>query len=637
MSSDQRTYGSNSKRVGIIILFAFVLFVIVIIFSLRLPEPIPTPVSVCNGRVVDLADSEEGQQVRNVPEVKISPLAFFAETQVIMVGGERSISGTLEVISDVVQLEQIGGCDLGDATQVQDLPEARAANVSSLTLGTGSLKVNLYQIKANSPLTDVVSVVKELNRVGNLRGVFADPNYLVASTAVEGVPNPCASGPHGTGGSPFGSGADPIAVPAQSLFEAQQAFRNQWALEHLGVGRVIQDSIEITSQSFKGNSVRVAVFDTSPFDHEPRIEESGSDTIREPIGWIEPNLTLFLEREVVLPEIVRPPSPDESSDDSTAKHLNQHGLFVSGLIHALAPNSEIHLYRVLDDDGCGDLYTLVVALNNYIQKVKSDGGSYRGEVANLSLGLNRPLIMTSTQPTTDTVELSYTSGNLPTDWIVHYCQYEKDLKDLPLLDCFKLIKLMLADPIESLAVTMQRAFDAGIVVVAAAGNASWHENMPPLSADLPAQYPTVLAVAASNVNRQRACFSNWGDVYAPGGEGGLVKRDEGDENCWAVHGECKGGNCVNALIGLVDKNLEVPVEPDSTETEKPFPQGYAYWSGTSFSTPLVSGLAARVLDKGAEGMIRMPVEQVMQAIRCGAATNEGVINATATTMQCRPK
>jgi subtilisin family serine protease len=153
-----------------------------------------------------------------------------------------------------------------------------------------------------------------------------------------------------------------------------------------------------------------------------------------------------------------------------------------------------------------------------------------------------------------------------------------------------------------------------------------------LSPHLPAAYPSVIGVAASNTSRERSCFSNWADVSAPGGEGGLgevpdLSTDELFDtipsSCAPVSNECKG-NCPNALISM------------STSS----PTGYAYWTGTSFSTPLVSGLAALIFDAGVSenlcGTDWVSPNAVFEAIRCGAPTPDGVINVPATLFRCLP-
>lgn len=98
---------------------------------------------------------------------------------------------------------------------------------------------------------------------------------------------------------------------------------------------------------------------------------------------------------------------------------------------------------------------------------------------------------------------------------------------------------------------VQAANRAGIVVVAAAGNDSCE------CAQYPAAYESVISVGATDANKQRASFSNWGqtvDVVAPG-------------------------------VNLYTTSWSV-----SNQTAR-----YGYASGTSLSTPVISGMVALLL------------------------------------------
>ena len=206
-----------------------------------------------------------------------------------------------------------------------------------------------------------------------------------------------------------------------------------------------------------------------------------------------------------------------------------------------------------------------------------------------------------------------------------------------------MLDVLARDQIASLRTAVAFAAEEQIVIVAAAGNDSYLATQEGfvLSPHYPAQYPSVIGVSASNALRQRSCFSNWGDVAAPGGDGGpfsiLAEQEPGlldeypelqDLDCAPLSSTC-AGDCSQALISLV-------------YDQGPAGQGYgyAYWQGTSFSAPLASGAAALLLDAGLSqscgGQAWLSPDQVFAALRCGAPTPDGVINIPASLYRCLP-
>jgi subtilisin family serine protease len=142
---------------------------------------------------------------------------------------------------------------------------------------------------------------------------------------------------------------------------------------------------------------------------------------------------------------------------------------------------------------------------------------------------------------------------------------------------------------------LRDAYEQGAVIVAAAGNDSAGVIDPPKEPQIPASYNFVIGVGASNHEGGHACFSNSGDVYAPGGDN-ATGCDPAITDC-TIENEFK--NCV---IGYTHH-----ISPESH---------FASWKGTSFAAPLVSGQAALLLGKGYEQ------DEVRRRIESTAVTDE---------------
>ena len=477
---------------------------------------------------------------------------YYVEDQVVITGPAEAVDGVIDGVREApamagIVLTRVKRLEL---TFLDALPEACPA-LPDVSAPDGLVVIDQYEFASTTSEVSVQQVIDEILGQATERGVriSPEPNYVTGRPPepVEGDPWSIAGSPWSIAGSPWSIAGSPSGNEVMGL--ANQAFREQWAFGENGI------DMEAGSVHgpFLGRGVRIGVFDTSPF---PVTVSSAVFSMTEPL---ELNL-------------VHPMPGGRLTTDPDAPDVSDHGLFVSGLVHAVAPQSEIYLVRVLDDTAQGDLQTLNGALVNFITHTLAISDTLDGGVINLSLGVHSP-----------------TGEALPRE-------------------------------ITSLDTILSAARCFGMVVVAASGNDSAESS--PLPPQIPAGWESTIGVAASNIAKQMACFSNAEKVLAPGGDGeqpGCIPAlDEcvGTEETEVAQAE---GSCPLALISL-------SLASDT---------GYGYWNGTSFSAPLVSGLAALLYDQEGETLADVlargqGVEKV-EGIRDAIGENmvEGVINVEA--------
>jgi subtilisin family serine protease len=139
-----------------------------------------------------------------------------------------------------------------------------------------------------------------------------------------------------------------------------------------------------------------------------------------------------------------------------------------------------------------------------------------------------------------------------------------------------------------LSSTMQWLYDRGVLVVAAAGNDALREHHGGIRPQprFPAYYEPVLSVAAADADGEPSLYSNRGDVdpFFNGITtfGGAVKKPKSRTS---VPRPRTGGKArERSIVGLYCS----PTLPGGKANKT----GYVHWAGTSFSTPIVSALAA---------------------------------------------
>jgi len=390
---------------------------------------------------------------------------------------------------------------------------------------------------------------------------------------VSATPNWISGGAHGIGSACPAS--EPIPVP-----EDQAHARWHFTLPELS------DSL----QALKGDGVTVFVLDTMPKE----------DDIRRAAQHIG-NKNMLLQSVVAamssMPPSIVIPTPKsiparldtiQTGKDIYGRHFGfkmpDHGLFVTGILHDLVPNAKIECIRVLNDSGVGDLGMITDALQEIQQRLAKQ--EVKRVVVNLSMIIVAP------------------DANLPDLWFADDTTHAEGLaamiQDIDLLHAgFRMV-------IQSL-VTQQNA-----VVVASAGNESDASNFHSMNGGVsrrfgprnPAAFPEVISVGAVDNEGLATPYSDYPSV--PPNHNGVATYGGAlpqpvppqPDPLVKTHAIVK-----DAVVGLHSSShyptLSASDTPPDEYTDNSY--GWAYWSGTSFATPIVSSLAALLLQAQQKG------------------------------------
>jgi len=493
-----------------------------------------------------------------------TPEEFFIQNQVILAGSAVRINELpLRVAASGrnVELTELDRLDYGNT--IPNLSD-RCASVP------GDLVIVKYKISGErASVFRAIRVIDEV--LGEDAGlVVKEPNWVTGQPyEIEGAPYEIEGAPYEIEGAGDGFSA---------LNDNPQLFMEQWAFKTIGLLGAGQERYQ------KGSGVAVGIFDSAPYLlNKDQVNTQVSKSV--PLSGGPTPMALQISRVYSRIEIGE--QPDDDQVDTTNPHALQasgrsnHGLFVAGLIHAVAPGSQLYLYRVLDSHNRGDLFLLLKGIYQFTRDVIANPGVEKvGAVMNMSLVVRAAPAEANFGLTADLLSLNYV---------------------LEVANCL----------------------DA--VAVSAAGNSSGKSRIP-RPASVPAGMAGVIAVAANNTGLDRSCFSNCGNVAAPGGDGRDLNQPA-DGNCKPRVDQCSDGDCPAALIGPA---LKPPFDNENNVE-------YVFWSGSSFSAPLTSGLAALVVNVGGG---RFSPERVRKLIECGAiqrddyALGAGIIHVPSTMAAC---
>lgn len=375
----------------------------------------------------------------------------------------------------------------------------------------------------------------------------------------------------------------------------------------------------------KGANVDVAILDTAPCAHDLVLAPKEHPKNRLIQGLLGPNgkLKPYLASYEQLQRMV------STSLNRHDYKMTDHGLFAAGIIHSLAPEATIHLIEVLNEFGVGDLMSLAEGMKKVFDEIYQPG-SGRRLVVNCSWMLDLPLCEGHCVSTPDSgVEFEFEQA------VRRFVDDEKDQA-------------------YSLRATCNSIFLAGGQVFAAAGNdwdwskrkkdlknggAGAKTDEPRLSAPearYPAAFASVIGVGAlprgprrTNSKYEASSYSNLGDK--PAGVGIVtLGGEEGSEQ---------------GVLGLYLED-KYPVEksnPDPSEkykrvfdiktrnenTEK---NAWAWWAGTSFATPILTGTIAAVLSVPTN---LGDAQDAVETLRIEKVINDGMTDANEDVMYVR--
>ena len=270
--------------------------------------------------------------------------------------------------------------------------------------------------------------------------------------------------------------------------------------------------------------------------------------------------------------------------------MTDHGLFAAGIVRDIAPTADVRLIRVLNDYGVGDLLSLTQAMSRLPALIGTDG--ITRIVVNLSLVADLP---------PDAKLLSW--------WFPRTSRDPQVLRER-FGDVCRVIGLSQFCVDKTLA--WLRGSGRNVLVVAAAGNdfnAAAGGSRP--APRLPARDDAVLGVAAVNRYGNPASYSNKGDFVVLGNGVATFGGDATAARSGDLPRQPAAGDAVVGLFTAPVFPLSTPPTPPATNASS-----WAFWAGTSFATPVVSGIAACLW--GSEGGTGLSPSEVIAAVRAYA-------------------
>ena len=337
-----------------------------------------------------------------------------------------------------------------------------------------------------------------------------------------------------------------------------------------------------------GMNVEVAILDTTPWTHSFMMHEEHKGSLEKP--KVENWSTHEFLKELLGNDLAGNGSdgkleiiPYSRWNDfcfSLAGHsylMPDHGLFVAGIIHSIAPMATLKLYEVLNPYGAGSYESIYNGLKLILDRRKTNTKL----VINMSLVLDIP-----TKADESNKEIFYEDKC----WVKYNRSQAVYYKNMT----------------QSIHILLKKLANLqNVVLVAAAGNNwdGWDYKKRP-SARYPAAHPGVIGVGGLPKHLlqtgpyRAANYSNLCD-------------DPIENGCMTLGGEAGVGKGIQGVY--IHPFPVLCGEPDRI-TYMHNDTGWAWWAGTSFAAPIISGLFAAAMSNNVVNSIQVFLDSLSEGI-----------------------
>ncbi len=346
-------------------------------------------------------------------------------------------------------------------------------------------------------------------------------------------------------------------------------------------------------RSMKGEGVTVFILDALP--EREVISEAAGEAGDDNLLLLDVNNNVTFNYSIRSNAITMPgSSPVIVGKDVYGRHfameMPDHGLYIAGIVRDVAPGAKIECIRVLDKYCVGDMDMLAQALQFIQNRMLPGGDLYQQPVV-----INMSLV-------------------IPTKEEARSQDVDPDV-GFPNND----IQTCIRQPIQSLV-------ELGAIIAASAGNEGDLREIP--SGNRPgALYPAAFANPPDSIDgivpvgavdkhgkaTSYSCYPGPRGMATYGGEVPSVDPKHPDPSKPLIV------TVSDAVRGIYSSDDYPPLTTDDLqEYDAPNDHAWAYWVGTSFATPVISGVAARILELRSKGA---SIPNVHNAVIAAAGTH----------------